>query len=317
MIQKLLLANSVQGITSELEADIFLYSAAISDVNADKLINEIKQTIPKRNNVALIMTTYGGDPDAAFRIARYLKRKYKHFTLFVFGYCKSAGTLLALGADEIVMSDFGELGPLDIQVTKDDDFRSESGLDIQQALSVISSQAFEMFESYFLDIISSSQAAITTKTAADIASSMAVELLSPISSQIDPLRVGEMNRLMNIALAYGQRLKPQGIEVIKDLIYNYPSHSFAIDFEEAEKLFDTVREPYEAELSLEEAIFPLVRKPASTDVIVNLETLIEEDDDNQAGNYRGSEETEEDSIDSDDGEDETFEPNVLPFEKNK
>ncbi|MDJ0774298.1 MAG: hypothetical protein QNJ49_12895 [Mastigocoleus sp. MO_167.B18] len=317
MIQKLLLANSVQEITSELEADIFLYSAAISDVNADKLINEIKQTIPKRNNVALIMTTYGGDPDAAFRIARYLKRKYKHFTLFVFGYCKSAGTLLALGADEIVMSDFGELGPLDIQVTKDDDFRSESGLDIQQALSVISSQAFEMFESYFLDIISSSQAAITTKTAADIASSMAVELLSPISSQIDPLRVGEMNRLMNIALAYGQRLKPQGIEVIRDLIYNYPSHSFAIDFEEAEKLFDTVREPYEAELSLEEAIFPLVRKPASTDVIVNLETLIEEDDDNQAENYRGSEETEENSIDSDDGEDETFEPNVLPFEKNK
>ena len=317
MIQKLLLANSVQEITSELEADIFLYSAAISDVNADKLINEIKQTLPKRNNVALIMTTYGGDPDAAFRIARYLRRKYKHFTLFVFGYCKSAGTLLALGADEIVISDFGELGPLDIQVTKDDDFRSESGLDIQQALSVISSQAFEMFESYFLDIISSSQAAITTKTAADIASSMAVELLSPISSQIDPLRVGEMNRLMNIALAYGQRLKPQGIEVIRDLIYNYPSHSFAIDFEEAEKLFDTVREPYEAELSLEEAIFPLVRKPASTDVIVNLETLIEEDDDNQAGNYRGSEETEEDSIDSDDGEDETFEPNVLPFEKNK
>ena len=202
MIQKLLLTSSVQEITSELEADIFLYSAAISDVNADKLINEIKQTSPKRNNVALIMTTYGGDPDAAFRIARYLKRKYKHFTLFVFGYCKSAGTLLALGADEIVISDFGELGPLDIQVTKDDDFRSESGLDIQQALSVISSQAFEMFESYFSDIISSSQAAITTKTAADIASSMAVELLSPISSQIDPLRVGEMNRLMNIALAY-------------------------------------------------------------------------------------------------------------------
>ncbi len=317
MIQKLLLTSSVQEITSELEADIFLYSAAISDVNADKLINEIKQTSPKRNNVALIMTTYGGDPDAAFRIARYLKRKYKHFTLFVFGYCKSAGTLLALGADEIVISDFGELGPLDIQVTKDDDFRSESGLDIQQALSVISSQAFEMFESYFSDIISSSQAAITTKTAADIASSMAVELLSPISSQIDPLRVGEMNRLMNIALAYGQRLKPHGIEVIKNLIYNYPSHSFVIDFEEAEKLFDTVREPYEPELSLEEAIFPLVRKPPSTDVIVNLETLVEEDDDNQVGDYPDSEGTEEESIDSDDGEDEAFEPNVLPFEKNK
>ena len=90
-----------------------------------------------------------------------------------------------------------------------------------------------------------------------------------------------------------------------------------IDFEEAEKLFDTVREPYEPELSLEEAIFPLVRKPPSTDVIVNLETLVEEDDDNQVGDYPDSEGTEEESIDSDDGEDEAFEPNVLPFEKNK
>ena len=31
-------------------------------------------------------------------------------------HCKSAGTLLALGADEIIMSNLSELGPLDIQL---------------------------------------------------------------------------------------------------------------------------------------------------------------------------------------------------------
>ncbi len=309
------LIRCVEYVSEELNADVFLYSAEITDLNADKLINEIKQSSPKRDNVVLIMTTYGGDPDAAFRVARYVKRKYKKFTLFVFGYCKSAGTLLALGADEIVISDFGELGPLDVQVTKDDDFRSESVLDIQQALSVIGSQAFEMFESYLLNLISGTQALITTKTAADIASSMAVNLLSPISSQIDPLRLGEMNRLMNIALAYGQRLKPEGIEVIKDLIYNYPSHSFVIDYEEAKKLFDCVREPTELESDLEEIIFPLVRKPSATEIILNLEKLNEEDEENSDRNNPDRERVTQKSVFTDYGKNEAVEGNILPFDK--
>ena len=315
MENKKQLIRCVEFVAEELDADIFLYSAEITDLNADKLINQIKDTSPKRENAVLIMTTYGGDPDAAFRIARYIKRKYHKFSLFVFGYCKSAGTLLALGADEIVISDFGELGPLDVQVIKDDDFRSESVLDIQQAMSVIGSQAFEMFESYLLNLISGTQALITTKTAADIASSMAVNLLSPIPSQIDPLRLGEMNRLMNIALAYGQRLKPEGIEVIKNLIYNYPSHSFVIDYEEAKKLFDCVREPDDLELELEEMIFPLVRKPASTEIILNLENLSAENEENPSRNNSDRERVAEESVSTDDGEDEAIEGNVLPFDK--
>ncbi|MEB3217367.1 MAG: hypothetical protein VKN72_14205 [Nostocales cyanobacterium 94392] len=315
MENKKQLIRCVEFISEELDADAFLYSAEITDINADTLINEIKETSPKRDNVILILTTYGGDPDAAFRIARYIKRKYHKFTLFVFGSCKSAGTLLALGADEIVMSDFGELGPLDVQVTKDDDFRSESVLDIQQALSVIGSQAFEMFESYLLKLISGTQALITTKTAADIASSMAVNLLSPIPSQIDPLRLGEMNRLMNIALAYGQRLKPEGIEVIKNLIYNYPSHSFVIDYEEAKKLFDDVREPMDLEYELEEMILPLVRKPSSPEIILNLEKLNEEYAENPDRNHPDRERVTQESFSPDNGKNEAIEGNVLPFDK--
>ncbi|MBE9216404.1 SppA protein [Plectonema cf. radiosum LEGE 06105] len=315
MENKKQLIRCIEFISEELDADAFLYSAEITDINADTLINEIKETSPKRDNIVLILTTYGGDPDAAFRIARYIKRKYQKFTLFVFGSCKSAGTLLALGADEIVMSDFGELGPLDVQVTKDDDFRSESVLDIQQALSVIGSQAFEMFESYLLKLISGTQALITTRTAADIASSMAVNLLSPISSQIDPLRLGEMNRLMNIALAYGQRLKPESIEVIKNLIYNYPSHSFVIDYEEAKKLFDDVREPMDLEYELEEMILPLVRKPSSQEIILNLEKLNEEYAENSDRNHPNRERVTQESVSSDHGKNEAVEGNILPFDK--
>ncbi|NJS16907.1 MAG: hypothetical protein HC787_08765, partial [Nostocaceae cyanobacterium CSU_2_110] len=204
---------------------------------------------------------------------------------------------------------------LDVQVTKDDDFRSESVLDIQQALSVIGSQAFEMFESYLLKLISGTQALITTRTAADIASSMAVNLLSPISSQIDPLRLGEMNRLMNIALAYGQRLKPESIEVIKNLIYNYPSHSFVIDYEEAKKLFSDVREPMDLEYELEEMILPLVRKPSSQEIILNLEKLNEEYAENSERNHPNRERVTQESVSPDNGKNEAVEGNILPFDK--
>ena len=316
------LKQYVQNIKDENDANIFLFSASITDANADRLIDIIKNISPKRKNAALFMTTYGGDPDAAFRIARYLKRQYEKFILFVFGYCKSAGTLLALGADEIVMSDYGELGPLDIQVSKDDDFRQSSGLDLQQALSVISSQAFEMFAYSFSEIISRSQANITTKTAADIASAIAVGLLSPISSQIDPMRLGEMNRLMDIALAYGERLNPQQIHTVNQLISGYPSHSFVIDYTEAADLFNCLREPTESEYALEQLMFSCLRLPQ--DIITSLDevgmtdhenTIDENQDENESEttNERNSEE----STQTNSGEIEESEQNSILYHKSE
>jgi ClpP class serine protease len=39
----------------------------------------------------------------------------------VSGYCKSAGTLIALGANELAFGEHGELGPLDVQIAKRDE----------------------------------------------------------------------------------------------------------------------------------------------------------------------------------------------------
>ncbi len=68
-------------------------------------------TKPTRENVFFILCTYGGHPNCAYKIARRLQTKYKKFYLYVAGYCKSAGTLIAVGSDEIVMRDSAEFGP--------------------------------------------------------------------------------------------------------------------------------------------------------------------------------------------------------------
>lgn len=246
-------ATLFKKITETLDADLFLFSGPTERLSAEALVRTVERN-RQRDNVALILCTYGGDADAAYIIARFLKSTYKRFTLYIFGFCKSAGTLIALGSDEIVMSCRGELGPLDVQIIKADEllFRS-SGLDIEQAIDSLSEQAFETFEKHFLEIIRRGGGAITTKTAADIASSLAMGLFSPITAQIDPLRVGEVQRAIDIAFRYGIRLNKDE-ELVNKLISDYPSHSFVIDYREAEEIFGNVRVPDETESRLERAL---------------------------------------------------------------
>jgi len=267
----------IQNVSDQLDADLLLYSADINEDNADTLIEIVREKPSKRENVVLILATYGGDPDAAYRITRFLKQTYSNFTLFVFGYCKSAGTLIAIGADEIVMSDLAELGPLDVQVLKENDFRRSSGLDLQQALSVLGGELFSVFEGCFLSMIYKSGGVITTKMAADIASSMAIGLMEPVAGQIDPLRLGELSRSMNVAYEYGIRLNEDLNNSIKKLVAGYPSHSFVIDREEAKELFNNVREPTELELALEVILKECARTPAPKEMIFSLEVFLKMD----------------------------------------
>ena len=255
----------------EYEADVLLFSAEISDDTADELIAILSSIREPQPNIALILTTPGGTADAAFRIARFLQRNYNKFILLVFGFCKSAGTLIALGADEIVMSDYGELGPLDVQVSVTDDLVSRSsGLYIEQALNVISLRTFDAFGQYFNQLIQGSQGVISTRTAADIASSMAVNLLTPIAAQIDPLRLGEMNRVLRVAQEYGERLSarletknvdPKRYSAITQLTSGYPDHGFVIDREEASTWLENVRDCSEIDAQLAAHLFKAVRRP--------------------------------------------------------
>lgn len=264
-------------LTTALNADIFFFSGPTHRKQAT-LFMEVADDAPRRENVALVLSTYGGDADAAFIIARYLKRFYKRFTLYVFGFCKSAGTLIALGADEIVMSHRGEFGPLDVQILKSDElvFRS-SGLDIEQAVVSLSEQASEIFDKHFMRMIKRGSGAITTKTAADIASAISIGLISPVTAQIDPLRVGETQRAIKIASQYGYRLNADRKKV-DQLVIGYPAHSFVIDFDEAAKLFGNVRQPNSTELDLERVLqafemergYTCVREPHNAGIVMHI-----------------------------------------------
>ncbi|TJW70781.1 MAG: hypothetical protein E5X43_33855, partial [Mesorhizobium sp.] len=73
--------------------------------------------------IDLMLHTPGGDVDAAEKLITLVRGavgEQGQLRVIVPDYAKSAGTLMALGANSIVMSDSSELGPIDPQVSLKD-----------------------------------------------------------------------------------------------------------------------------------------------------------------------------------------------------
>ena len=83
--------------------------------DAEKVLYAIRTTPPDQA-MDIILHTPGGLVIAALQIARALKAHKGHVAVFVPHFAMSGGTLIALAADEIVMSPHAVLGPVDPQI---------------------------------------------------------------------------------------------------------------------------------------------------------------------------------------------------------
>ena len=143
---------SIDDPTEKYNGDVFLYYGGISKSGYSDLSDKLEFIDNKKEKVCLILVTYGGNPDAGYRIARALSHHYKNIEILIPDVCKSAGTLLCIGAKKLILGDRGELGPLDIQLSKPDEmFENMSGLDIIQALNALEAQVLKSFKSYLID----------------------------------------------------------------------------------------------------------------------------------------------------------------------
>ncbi len=233
--------------------DLLYYNGGI-DGNVTAKIENLTRG-KKHDEVRFVLVTGGGLPDDAYRAMRILQRRYEKVTVLIPGMCKSAGTLMTLGAHEIAFGPEGELGPLDVQIQKKNEIRGrESGAAVIAAMDVLHQQCFSMFEHFFLNTIAKSGGNISAKMATDIAASVSSGVYDPIFRQIDPHRLGETQRAMLIGEAYGSRLINKSAnttsEGIQRLITGYPSHGFVIDEEEASEIFFNVRQMSDFEMGL-------------------------------------------------------------------
>jgi hypothetical protein len=264
-LQKLqaIISKSAAIVGEELEADVLFLNGEIREASYDR-IYKICHNRRRRDNVLLLLTTYGGDAHSAYRIARTLQHHYNKFSVLIAGYCKSAGTLIVIGAHEIILNEEAQLGPLDVQLlVADETHARRSGLTPFQALQSLGSEATGFFFSCFWRL--KNELHMTTHTASSVAMGMTTGIYGPIFAQLDPMRLGEMERSNQIGLEYAARLNRHGKNAKADtpvlLVAGYPDHGFVIDQHETKELFRRVREPSESEAFLVACLASVLRQP--------------------------------------------------------
>jgi len=77
------------------------------------LISKQLQAIGKTENIDLFLYSAGGDTMVPWRLVSMIREYCDKFSVLVPYKAHSAATMIALGADEIVMSDLSELSPID------------------------------------------------------------------------------------------------------------------------------------------------------------------------------------------------------------
>lgn len=111
------------------------------DLNDSEDVLRAIATTPKDKPLELILHTPGGLILPALQIARAVKAHPARKTVFVPHYAMSGGTLIALAADEIIMTDHAVLGPIDPQI---------GGLPAASIASVVAQKSADATEDYTL-----------------------------------------------------------------------------------------------------------------------------------------------------------------------
>jgi len=88
------------------EKEIYRLEKIVEEATADK----------KDHSLHLIIQTPGGGLHASYKIANYLRSKFKKISVFVPYEAASGGSLLCCAADELYISELGNLTPIDPQI---------------------------------------------------------------------------------------------------------------------------------------------------------------------------------------------------------
>ena len=72
----------------------------------------------KTKNIDVLLETPGGDAVIVEDMVKRIRSQFNKFAVIIPGAAKSAGTILAMAADEILMSKDSSLGPIDAQIMR-------------------------------------------------------------------------------------------------------------------------------------------------------------------------------------------------------
>lgn len=204
----------------------------------EALFRVLKESVPATGKVDLCLYTRGGDTNSVWPIASLLREFDPDFEVLVPFRCHSGGTLLALGAKKIIMTQLAELSPIDPstgnQFNPSDPVEPRNRL----AISVEDVQAYRRFilDQFKLEAKEAEAAAIP-------ASDLLRPFLEQLTERVHPLALGNVHRVHQQIKELGRKLlelhpiKGRDLdEAIEALTTRFYSHLHMINSHEAREI---------------------------------------------------------------------------------
>jgi hypothetical protein len=98
-------------------ADLRKFGAPIAIARDDLLPIQDQLSNLSGDALDLVLETPGGIGEVAEDIVHFIRARYQHVAVMVPGVAKSAGTIMTMAADEILMEPSSALGPIDAQLS--------------------------------------------------------------------------------------------------------------------------------------------------------------------------------------------------------
>ena len=236
----------------------FFYRESINRqqmINLRRKLLDYKRKNPKVKEIDFILQSSGGSADEAYKIIRTLRNNFATVNIIVPYRAKSAATLLALGGNNIIMDEFGEFGPIDAQILKQlrdgppDPRIWESALIDETALNRIQKIAGDYYSFLFEKLFNNRGIPIDKNILNQNLADHVSKFFEPIVKQIDPYRIGEKRRVLDIARYYAIKLlnmyhkeleKYKKFSLVDYLTHEFPAHGVVIDFSTISQYLDFI-----------------------------------------------------------------------------
>ena len=195
------------------------------------------EKIGKQNKISLFLYTRGGDMITPIRLIKLMRSYADEIEMIIPYRAHSAGTLISIGADKIVMGRLGELSPVDPSTGHP--FNPENPINKKQKMEI----SVEDLNSYFL----------LAKEKAGVKDEQMVNVFEDLTAKIHPLSLGNAYRATRMAKQITEKLllmhfdatndKEKIDSIVKEITGDICIHGYPITRDEAESLGLNMIEP--------------------------------------------------------------------------
>lgn len=203
------------------------YGSMADDV-IPEFVKQVQLVPAEKREVDVLLVSRGGDPMVAWRIVTLLRERFDAFDVLLPYEAYSAATLLALGANNIIMHPFSNLGPVDPQMVIPKKADSEGNIQEQQIAGAEDVRSFLEFVRE--DVKVSDQAQLEK----------ALEL---VCKDVGALRLGGAKRAIQLSVSLAEKLlnlhitdSSKAKAISEALSHSFYHHGYAVGPKEAKDM---------------------------------------------------------------------------------